>query len=294
MDNTPKTEELNQEVKLEQTPVESVEQNNENKPEEIKVNETKPETVKTEETKPEEVILSRTDFKNIIETLLFITDRPLSASKVNQVAEIGDLALTRDIIQEIQTDYANAGRAVQVLEIGGGFQMCTKPEYGRWVRKLYNEKMSTRLSPAALETLAIIAYKQPVTRAEIELIRGVDISGPLEKLLDRGLVKIAGKKEVAGRPLVYATTDQFLRVFGLNHLSELPDMKTYASKGPKEIQSDLPFDQIMPPFKENILPLEENGVTQTESVQSDEQTPLTVNQENKQETKEQSEEGGIK
>ncbi len=284
MDNTPKTEELNQEVKLEQTPVESVEQNNENKPEEIKVN----------ETKPEEVILSRTDFKNIIETLLFITDRPLSASKVNQVAEIGDLALTRDIIQEIQTDYANAGRAVQVLEIGGGFQMCTKPEYGRWVRKLYNEKMSTRLSPAALETLAIIAYKQPVTRAEIELIRGVDISGPLEKLLDRGLVKIAGKKEVAGRPLVYATTDQFLRVFGLNHLSELPDMKTYASKGPKEIQSDLPFDQIMPPFKENILPLEENGVTQTESVQSDEQTPLTVNQENKQETKEQSEEGGIK
>ena len=251
MENTPQTEELNkEEVKQEQTPVE---QNVETK----------------EEIKPEEVILSRNDFKNIIETLLFITDKPLSASKINQVAEIGDLALTRDIIQEIQTDYANGGRAVQVLEIGGGFQMCTKPEYGRWVRKLYNEKMSTRLSPAALETLAIIAYKQPVTRAEIEVIRGVDISGPLEKLLDRGLVKIAGKKEVAGRPLVYATTEQFLRVFGLNHLSELPDMKTFAAKGPKEIQSDLPFDQVMPPFKDNILPLEENGGTQIESVQND-------------------------
>jgi len=293
MENTPKTDELNleeikEEIKPEQT---SVEQNNE----------TKPETVKAEDTKPEEVILSRTDFKNIIETLLFITDRPLSAAKVNQVAEIGDLALTRDIIHEIQTDYANAGRAVQVLEIGGGFQMCTKPEYGRWVRKLYNEKMSTRLSPAALETLAIIAYKQPVTRAEIEVIRGVDISGPLEKLLDRGLVKIAGKKEVAGRPLVYATTEQFLRVFGLNHLSELPDMKTYASKGPKEIQSDLPFDQIMPPFKDNILPLEENGVTQTDSVQAEEQISEPANQESNQENNQeqqeqntQNEDGGTK
>lgn len=272
MENTPQTEELNkEEVKQEQISAEqNIEQNQE---------------TKTEEIKPQEVILSRSDFKNIIETLLFITDKPLSAAKINQVAEIGDLALTRDIIQEIQTDYANAGRAVQVLEIGGGFQMCTKPEYGRWVRKLYNEKMSTRLSPAALETLAIIAYKQPVTRAEIETIRGVDISGPLEKLLDRGLVKIAGKKEVAGRPLVYATTEQFLRVFGLNHLSELPDMKTFAAKGPKEIQSDLPFDQIMPPFKDNIIPLEEkeNNVfeTQTESVQ-DEGLP---NQESNQEEK---------
>ena len=270
MENTPQTEELNkEEIKPEQT---SAEQEKE---------------MKSEEAKPEEVILSRNDFKNIIETLLFITDKPLSASKINQVAEIGDLALTRDIIQEIQTDYANSGRAVQVLEIGGGFQMCTKSEYGRWVRKLYNEKMSTRLSPAALETLAIVAYKQPVTRAEIEVIRGVDISGPLEKLLDRGLIKIAGKKEVAGRPLVYATTEQFLRVFGLNHLSELPDMKTFAAKGPKEIQSDLPFDQIMPPFKENILPLEENGTTQINDVQDE----GISNQENNQE---QNDDGGIK
>ena len=278
MENTPKTDELNKE---ETKPV-SIEENKE---------------TEQENAKPEEVILSRSDFKNIIETLLFITDKPLSASKVNQVAEIGDLALTRDIIQEIQNDYATSGRAVQVLEIGGGFQMCTKPEYGRWVRKLYNEKMSTRLSPAALETLAIVAYKQPVTRAEIELIRGVDISGPLEKLLDRGLIKIAGKKEVAGRPLVYATTEQFLRVFGLNHLSELPDMKTFAAKGPKEIQSDLPFDQIMPPFKDNILPLEENGGTQTESVQVEEQTSEIVAQENNQEPQEQdnqNEDGGTK
>ena len=247
----------------------------------------------TEKPKPEEAILSRSDFKNIIETLLFITDRPLSASKVNQVAEIGDLALTRDLIKEIQTDYADSGRAVQVLEIGGGFQMSTKPEYGRWVRKLYNEKMSTRLSPAALETLAIIAYKQPVTRAEIEVIRGVDISGPLEKLLDRGLVKVAGKKEVAGRPLVYATTEQFLRVFGLNHLSELPDMKTFATKGPKEIQSDLPFDQALPPAKDNILPLEEGSSMPAEEQDVQENKEESIS-ENTQENKETNQDGGIK
>ncbi|MCR5504508.1 MAG: SMC-Scp complex subunit ScpB [Elusimicrobiaceae bacterium] len=255
----------------------------------------------TEKAKPEEAILSRSDFKNIIETLLFITDRPLSAPKVNQVAEIGDLALTRDVIKEIQTDYGNAGRAGQVIEIGGGFQMSTKPEYGRWVRKLYNEKMSTRLSPAALETLAIIAYKQPVTRAEIEVIRGVDISGPLEKLLDRGLVKIAGKKEVAGRPLVYATTEQFLRVFGLNHLSELPDMKTFATKGPREIQSDLPFDQALPPAIDNILPLEESTITiQPEAQDVQEQNVQESTQENKEnkeentENKEPEQDGGTK
>lgn len=240
---------------------------------------------------PEEAILSREDFKRIIETLLFITDRPLSAPKVNQVAEIGDLALTRDIIKEIQTDYANAGSAVQVIEIGGGFQMSTKPEYGRWVRKLYNEKMSARLSPAALETLAIIAYKQPVTRAEIELIRGVDISGPLEKLLDRGLVKIAGRKEVAGRPLVYATTEQFLRIFGLNHLSELPDMKTFASKGPKEIQSDLPFDQALPPVKDNILPLEEKEQDNPAEISIQEEITVTETQ---TENKDNNQDGGIK
>lgn len=266
MDNTPQTEELQELNKIDQHDKEQTSQ-------------------------PEESILSREDFKRIVETLLFITDRPLSAPKINQIAEIGDLALTRDIIKEIQSDYVNVGSAVQIIEVGGGFQMSTKPEYGRWVRKLYNEKMSARLSPAALETLAIIAYKQPVTRAEIELIRGVDISGPLEKLLDRGLVKIAGRKEVAGRPLVYATTEQFLRVFGLNHLSELPDMKTFATKGPKEIQSDLPFDQALPPAKDNILPLEDGLVIDSENIQ--EEIKIETKQENTG-NKEPNNDGGIK
>lgn len=235
-------------------------------------------------TQDESPILSRQDLKNIIETLLFITDRALSVSKINQVAEINDLTLTRDIISELQNDYANAGRAIQVIEIGGGFQMSTKPEYGRWVRKLYNEKMSTRLSPAALETLAIVAYKQPITRAEIEAIRGVDVSGPLEKILERGLAKIVGKKDAPGRPMVYATTDEFLRLFGLNNVSELPDLKTFASKGLKEVQSDLPFSEPIPAFKENILPLtDEENLPNRETEEDEEDIEVLPTQGNQPE-----------
>lgn len=206
---------------------------------------------------PAEELLVKEDYKRIIENLLFITDRPLSAAKISQVAEINNIQLTRDIIGQLQQEYADTARAIQILEIGGGFQMATKPEYGRWVRKLFNEKLTTKLSPAALETLAIIAYKQPVTRAEIESIRGVDIVAPLEKIMERGLVRIVGKKDTPGRPLVYGTTDEFLRLFGLNKISELPEIKTFSAKGPKEIQGDLPFSEALPDIKDSIIPLGE-------------------------------------
>ncbi len=204
-----------------------------------------------------EELLVKEDYKRIIENLLFITDRPLSAAKISQVAEVNNIQLTRDIIGQLQQEYADTARAVQIVELGGGFQMATKPEYGRWVRKLFNEKMTAKLSPAALETLAIIAYKQPVTRAEIEAIRGVDIVAPLEKIMERGLVKIVGKKDTPGRPLVYGTTEEFLRLFGLNKISELPEIKTFSAKGPKEIQGDLPFSEALPDIKDTILPLNE-------------------------------------
>ena len=210
----------------------------------------------TVQTNSAEDLLVREDYKRIIENLLFITDRPLSIAKISQVAEVNNIQLTREIVGQLQQEYAQTSRAIQILEIGGGFQMATKPEYGRWVRKLFNEKMTAKLSPAALETLAIIAYKQPVTRAEIESIRGVDIVGPLEKIMERGLVRIVGKKDTPGKPLVYGTTEEFLRLFGLNKISELPEIKTFSSKGPKEIQSDLPFSDALPDIKDNIIPLE--------------------------------------
>ncbi|MDR0646649.1 MAG: SMC-Scp complex subunit ScpB [Elusimicrobiota bacterium] len=209
------------------------------------------------QTVPQENELVKEDFKRIIETLLFITDRPLGVERISHVAEVNNLDLTREIIEELRGEYASGGRAIQILEIGGGFQLATKPEYGRWVRKLYNEKMSAKLSSAALETLAIIAYKQPITRAEIEAIRGVDIIAPLEKIMERGLVRIVGKKDTPGRPMVYGTTEEFLRIFGLNKMSELPDIASFSDKGAPSAQSDLPFGESLPDVKENILPLTE-------------------------------------
>ncbi|MDR0952742.1 MAG: SMC-Scp complex subunit ScpB [Elusimicrobiota bacterium] len=208
-----------------------------------------------EQTLSAQDLLVREDYKRIIENLLFITDRPLSLTKLSQVADINNIELTRDIVAALQQEYAQTARAIQILEIGGGFQMATKPEYGRWIRKLFNEKMTAKLSPAALETLAIIAYKQPVTRAEIEAIRGVDIVAPLEKIMERGLVRIVGKKDAPGKPMVYGTTEEFLRLFGLNKISELPELKTFSAKGPREVQSDLPFSDNLPDIRENILPL---------------------------------------
>lgn len=203
-------------------------------------------------------LLETDDLKKIIETLLFITDRPVKPSRIADVVETADARRVREIIRELQEEYASQGRAVQIVELGGGFQMSTKPEYGRWVRRLYNEKMTTKLSNAALETLAIVAYKQPITRAEMEAIRGVDVAGPLERLLERALVRVVGKKDTVGRPMVYGTTDEFLRMFGLNKISELPDLQVFAAKTLHEKQEDLPFGEPLPPLGEPaIIPLEE-------------------------------------
>ena len=213
----------------------------------------------TPETKPQaELVDTTADAKKIIETLLFIADRPVKPGRLAEVVETVNAKQVLDIIEELTREYAQTGRAVQIVEVGGGFQMATKPEYGRWVRKLYNEKMTTKLSNAALETLAIIAYKQPITRAEMEAIRGVDVAGPLERLLERGLVRVVGKKDTIGRPMVYGTTDEFLRMFGLNKVSELPDLQVFAAKSLHEKQADLPFDEALPPVGEPaIIPLDE-------------------------------------
>lgn len=203
-------------------------------------------------------LVPTSEFKQIVETLLFITDRPLKPGRIADVIDGVDARRVQEMILEIQADYIRRNSAVQVVELGGGFQMSTKPEYGRWVRRLYNEKMTAKLSNAALETLAIVAYKQPITRAEMEAIRGVDVAGPLERLLERALVRVVGKKDTVGRPMVYGTTDEFLRMFGLNKISDLPDLQVFASKALHEKQEDLPFGDPLPPLAEPaIIPVEE-------------------------------------
>ncbi len=165
--------------------------------------------------------------RKVLELLLWLTDRPLKVADLLRV--LGDDAPAEP---ELREELAALGRELdersapyQLAEIAQGFQCASRPAYSQWVRRLYKEKTSLRLSPSALETLSIIAYKQPLTRGEIEDIRGVDVSGVLETLLERRLVKIVGRKEALGRPLLYATTLDFMRQFGLRSLDELPRLE---------------------------------------------------------------------
>ncbi|MFH1008678.1 MAG: SMC-Scp complex subunit ScpB [Candidatus Latescibacterota bacterium] len=163
--------------------------------------------------------------KSIVEALLFATDVPLSPDRLESLVGSDPPAPVREVIAHLNQEYWEQGRAFLIAEVGGGFQMTTRTQYGPWVKKLFLGRTESRLSPAALETLAIIAFKQPVVRAEIQAIRGVDSGGVLATLLDRGLIRIAGRSEALGRPLRYGTTKKFLRHFGLNVLSDLPKPK---------------------------------------------------------------------
>ena len=160
----------------------------------------------------------------IIESVLFAASTPTSLRRLGDV--LGG-PTTKDIqaaLARLRTEYAPGQRGIQLHEVAGGYQFRTARENAEWVRAVFREKPA-RLGRAALETLAVVAYKQPVTRAEIEAIRGVDVDGVLSTLMSRRLIKIAGRKEAVGRPLLYTTTPEFLETFGLKDLNELPSLK---------------------------------------------------------------------
>ena len=165
------------------------------------------------------------EIKSAVEALLFATDVPLNPDRLESLVGNGRPAPIREVIEHLNQEYWEQRRAFFIAEVGGGFQMATRSQYGPWVKKLFLGRTETRLSPAALEALAIIAFKQPVIRAEIQAVRGVDSGGVLGTLLDRGLIRITGRSEALGRPLLYGTTKKFLRYFGLNMLSDLPKPK---------------------------------------------------------------------
>jgi segregation and condensation protein B len=167
------------------------------------------------------------ELKKILETLLFITDAPLPVSRISQLCEIKNKERLEGLLGELRKTYDDEGRTLQVMQVAGGWQLATRPEYGLWVRKLYQNKMTVRLTQAALETLCIIAYKQPLTRAEVEAIRGVEVIGPLETLTQRKLITVVGRRESIGRPILYGTTSEFLRQFGLNSLEDLPKLESF-------------------------------------------------------------------
>jgi len=205
--------------------------------------------------------------KKILELLLWMTDKPL---KLNDFKDIlgEDCPPEETLRAEIaavgqELDARNA--PMQMMEMAGGFQMASRALYSPWVRRLYREKTTLRLSPSSLETLSIIAYKQPITRAEIEEIRGVEVSGVLETLLERKLVKIMGRKEVIGRPLLYGTTTQFMRQFGLKHIDELPNLEEL-----------VPPEELAPQAAAEGAPSSGEGPIETPAVPEGEEPPAEV------------------
>lgn len=158
--------------------------------------------------------------KRIIEGLLFIAGEPLTVHKLTELLELDEENLLL-LLEQLRDEYAKAERGIMITEVAGGYQFCTQPEIAPYIEKLYKPQPSG-LSQAAMETLSIIAFKQPVTRLEIEAIRGVKIDSALHTLLERKLVKEVGRKEGLGRPIIYGTTGEFLRQFGLKDLGDLP------------------------------------------------------------------------
>jgi segregation and condensation protein B len=153
------------------------------------------------------------------------------------------------MILSLKEEYDSQARGFQIVEVAGGFQIATRPQFAPYILKLNRHKRKNPLSIPALETLAIIAYKQPITRAEIEAIRGVDSSGVLHNLLELGLIKIAGRKEVVGHPPLYGTTEEFLKVFGLRQLADLPsirEIREMFEKREKEEKSPAPGEAQQP------------------------------------------------
>lgn len=162
--------------------------------------------------------------KKAIEALLFLSEEPVRVDKIETVLSTSPEKVI-DLIRELQRDFARDSRGLQIFEVAGGFQMGTLPELAPYLEKAFSEDISSNLSTAALEALAIIAYKQPVTRVEIESIRGVRSEHVLENLLKRKLIRVSGRKEGPGRPLLYNTTPDFLKYFGLMDLEDLPPLE---------------------------------------------------------------------
>lgn len=180
-----------------------------------------------------------TDLKKLLEALIFASDTPLSLERLSALLEQPRAEL-RTYVDELLGEYRPGQRGFYLAEVAGGYQFRTDAALSPWLRKLSRER-PFRFSQAALETLAIIAYRQPITRAEIEYLRGVDCGGVMKTLLEKNLLRILGKKDIPGRPLMYGTSRQFLELFGLRDLNDLPTLKDFAALDP-ELAEAVPLD----------------------------------------------------
>lgn len=165
--------------------------------------------------------------KGAVEALLFVSEKPVLLEQLKDAVQAAHVADVREAVKALMMDYANANKGIAIVEIANGYQMLSSPAYAGYIREFYKTRHKEKLSRPALEALAIIAYKQPVSRTDVELIRGVNSDGVVMHLLNKGLIKIAGRKEVPGRPYVYGTTTQFLEYFGLKALEDLPKLEEF-------------------------------------------------------------------
>jgi len=169
-------------------------------------------------------MLDKQELKPILEALIFAADSALGVDRIASILDGEERAVIKEALDELVAEYAVLGRGFTIEEVAGGYQYRTNPEYAPWLRRLFKIGLQ-RISKAAMEALAIVAYKQPVTRAEVEAIRGVDSGGVLATLMEKRFIRIVGRKEVPGRPVVYGSTKEFLETFDLKDLSCLPSLK---------------------------------------------------------------------
>ena len=206
----------------------------------------------SDETQPR---MELSQLKAVIEALVFASPDPLTPRMLYKLLNDEPKEDVAAALKAVQADYLDRG-GLHLAEVAGGFQITTRPEYHEWVRRLFHERSANKLSAASLETLSVIAYKQPVTAAEIGEFRSVNTSGVLSTLLERHLIKIVGRKNVIGRPFLYGTTKEFLIRFGLNDLHDLPKIEDVA----QQLGFDLPQVLMERPVSEEMLPLEAGDV----------------------------------
>lgn len=179
----------------------------------------------------------------ILEALLFVSGEPLPLARLASTIGTVSKAEVQQALNNLREQLAHDGRGIQLVQVAGGYRLATKADCAPWLKRLEKAKTAQRLSRSALESLAIIAYKQPLVRAEVEEIRGVETSGVIRTLLERKLVRIVGRKEVPGRPIMYGTTKYFLEHFGLQDLSQLPPLREFKELGEAE-QAMLPIEEV--------------------------------------------------
>jgi len=208
--------------------------------------------------------------RGVIEAILFVNEKPVTLEQIKKVIDTVSVADIKRILQEMQVEFDKRKNGMTIVEIAGGYQMLSNPLFASYVRDFYKTKHKEKLSKPALETLAIMAYKQPVSRADVETIRGVNSDGVVVHLIEKELIKIVGRKDVPGKPYLYGTTKQFLEYFGLKSLSDLPKLEEFPDLQPVQIEGEL---------------LEEpEGESAQAAASSSEETPAEEKQDNAHES----------